>query len=588
MSEIFQVTARKWRPMRFDEVVGQDHVTRTLKNAIQSNRLAHAYLFTGQRGCGKTTVARLLAKAINCPNAATNGFEPCNKCPICLSITDGSSMDVREIDGASNNGVDDVRSLRDNVKYPPVQGSHKIIIIDEVHMLSTSAFNALLKTLEEPPKHLVFIFATTEVQKVLPTILSRTQRYDFRRMQLDEITKSLRHISEVDGITIEDDALLIIAKKGDGSMRDAQSIFDQVVAYCGKKVETEHVRESLNLIDTDFFFSITDAIKAKNAASAFELGYQIISKGYDIEEFFNGLLEHFRNILTVIVTQSPKLVEAAKAHQERYITIAKELTEGDMIRLIRLSQSALERLRTSQHPRITLEVALVEMMMMDRAVELQSLITSIDSMKNSGGRLAGEPAAKPAAPSRTESPRIETPRAQAPRAAASQKSESPNAAAELTQPSHPARATAPLSIADPAAAGGSLGSAPAQTIEFETVRDGWQNFVESVRPKRSLYSIMPEVELCGVRRSIVYLSSTDQHTLDVLGKFKDTLVESLRAFFASANISCEFGDRDTMHSRSGMPLLTREAAPVAAAKAAPKKERGPIEDALIALGAQEV
>jgi DNA polymerase-3 subunit gamma/tau len=584
MAETFQVTARKWRPMRFDEVVGQDHVTRTLKNAIESGRLAHAYLFTGQRGCGKTTVARLLAKAINCPNAPQNGFEPCNHCPICLSITDGSSMDVREIDGASNNGVDDVRSLRDNVKYPPVQGSHKVIIIDEVHMLSTSAFNALLKTLEEPPKHLVFIFATTEVQKVLPTILSRTQRYDFRRMQLDEITKSLRHISEVDGITIEDDALLIIAKKGDGSMRDAQSIFDQVVAYCGKKVETEHVRESLNLIDTDFFFSVTDAIKARAAASAFELGYQIISKGYDIEEFFNGLLEHFRNILTVIVTQSPKLVEAARAHQERYVAIAKELTEGDVIRLIRLAQSALERLKNSQQPRITLEVALVEMMMMNRAVELQSLITSIDAMKNGGGfQAAPEQGTRPVASPRTESTRAEAQPA-APRA------EAAHITPEPTQMTSAPRAGTPLSIADPVAAGGSLLTSNDQvtSLEFETVRDQWDNFVESVRSKRSLFSIMPEVELCGVRRNLVYLSSSDQHTLDVLGKFKEMLVEALRSFFSSTTLTCEFGDRDTMHSRSGMPLLAKESAPNTVAKAAPKKDRAEIEDALIALGAQEV
>jgi len=575
MSETFQVTARKWRPMRFDEVVGQEHVTRTLKNAIQSDRLAHAYLFTGQRGCGKTTVARILAKAINCPNAAANGYEPCNKCPICLSITDGSSMDVREIDGASNNSVDDVRSLRDNVKYSPVQGSYKVIIIDEVHMLSNSAFNALLKTLEEPPKYLIFIFATTEVQKVLPTILSRTQRYDFRRIQIDEITATLRNIATVDGITIEDDALLIIAKKGDGSMRDAQSIFDQVVAYCGKKVETDHVRESLNLIDTDFFFSVTDAIKGKEAASAFELSYQIISKGYDIEEFFNGLLEHLRNILTVIVTQSPKLVEAARAHQERYVAIAKDLTEGDMIRLIRLAQSALERLRTSQQPRITLEVALVEMMLMDRAVELQGLISSIESMKNGGGRLAAaEAPARPSSSSRIEAPKP------APRAEAA-----PRVAPVRAQPTREeAPPPEPLSISNPAAAGGSH-EVSNTGVEWNTVKNGWDGFVDSLKTKRSLHSSMPSVELCGVRRSVVYLSSEDKHTLDVLGKFKDTLVESLRSYFSAPTISCEIGDRDTMHSRSGMPLLTKEAQPTAAA---PKKERAAIEDALLALGAQEV
>lgn len=254
MSEQYQVTARKWRPQRFDEVIGQDHVTRTLKNAIREGRLAHGYLFTGQRGCGKTTVARLLAKAINCPNAAENGYEPCNKCDTCIAITSGASMDVAEIDGASNNGVDDVREMRENVKYPPLQGKYRVVIIDEVHMLTSNAFNALLKTLEEPPSHLVFIFATTEVQKVLPTILSRTQRYDFRRMQIDEIVKSLRHIAESDGISADDDSLLLIAKKADGSMRDSQSIFDQAVAFSGGKLEASTLREALNFDRRRFLF----------------------------------------------------------------------------------------------------------------------------------------------------------------------------------------------------------------------------------------------------------------------------------------------------------------------------------------------
>ncbi|HZK75634.1 MAG TPA: DNA polymerase III subunit gamma/tau, partial [Candidatus Kapabacteria bacterium] len=249
MPESFQVTALKWRPMRFEDVAGQSHITRTLKNAIASGRLAHAFLFTGQRGCGKTTVARILAKAINCPNAAANGYEPCNTCENCLAITAGRSMDVSEIDGASNNSVDNIRELRDNVKYPPLQGAYKVIIIDEVHMLSNSAFNALLKTLEEPPRYLVFIFATTEAQKVLPTILSRTQRYDFRRIQLEEIMALLRKIADADNITIDDDALVLIAKKADGSARDAESIFDQVVAFAGTTVETARLREALNLID---------------------------------------------------------------------------------------------------------------------------------------------------------------------------------------------------------------------------------------------------------------------------------------------------------------------------------------------------
>ncbi len=384
MSETFQVTALKWRPMRFDDVVGQEHVTHTLKNAIASDRLAHAFLFTGQRGCGKTTVARILAKAVNCPNAVTNGYEPCNHCDNCLAITEGRSMDVAEIDGASNTGVDDVRMLRDNVKYPPLTGKYKVVIIDEVHMLSNNAFNALLKTLEEPPRHLIFVFATTEAQKVLPTILSRTQRYDFRRIQLEEITRKLREIVDAEHVTIEDDALIIIAKKADGSMRDAQSLLDQVIAFCGMTVETSRLRESLNLIDLDFFFEVSDAIANRDPKRAFELSGEIISRGYDVEEFFSGLLEHFRNILTVLITNTTKLLEVSKAHQERYLSHAKQFAEADLLRLIRLGQTAFERLKSTHDPRIVLEIALVEMMMLERALEVSQLIEEVRALRGSG------------------------------------------------------------------------------------------------------------------------------------------------------------------------------------------------------------
>lgn len=389
MSEQYQVTARKWRPQRFDEVVGQDHVTRTLKNAIREGRLAHAYLFTGQRGCGKTTVARLLAKAINCPNAEKNGYEPCNKCDVCIAVTNGSSMDVAEIDGASNNSVDDIRSMRDNVKYPPIQGKYRVIIIDEVHMLSTSAFNALLKTLEEPPPHLVFVFATTEVQKVLPTILSRTQRYDFRRMQIDEIVTHLKHIAKSDGIEADDEALFAIAKKGDGSMRDAQSIFDQAIAFSGGKLDVDALRHALNLIDTDFFFAVTDAVAARDSNKAFSLANDVVMRGYDIEEFIGGLLEHFRGLLTTIVTKNTSLLEISKHHADRYIADAKHFTEGDILKLTRIGLKALADLRNAPTPRMILELMLVEMTLTERVVDITKLLAEIESM-NGGTRQAPE------------------------------------------------------------------------------------------------------------------------------------------------------------------------------------------------------
>jgi len=596
MAENFQVTARKWRPMRFDDVVGQDHVTRTLKNAIREKRLAHAYLFTGQRGCGKTTVARILAKAINCPNAAKNDFEPCNECDICLSITEGRSMDVSEIDGASNNGVDDVRSLRDNVKYPPLQGEHKVIIIDEVHMLSTSAFNALLKTLEEPPKHLVFVFATTEVQKVLPTILSRTQRYDFRRLQLDEITGRLRFIADADGIAIDDEALLIVAKKADGSMRDAQSIFDQVVAFCGHNVDTDKVREALNLIDTDFFFEVTDAIQEQAAAKAFELGHHIISRGYDIEEFFIGLMEHFRNILTVLITQSVKFVEVSKSHQERYVNVAQDFSEGDLLRLIRLGTNALERLKVSQQPRIVLEVTLTEMMLMERALELKTLLTEIRSSKSSlpenidnssrvsqpGGSEQGRGSSRSECiinELRKTAIEPEYPAAAAPRSAQSSVALPPS----VKKNSQPVVTQAAMQEVEAAA-----------TIDLSILERSWDDFVQQVASvSRPLYMAMDDVTYCGSRKNVVFLGVSENHTGEILIRFKDIFQQQLRAFCRAPNIVFEVGAKNEMIARSGMTVVEKpevveqainsmmEQATSAVKPSRGNAQRTPLEQALI-------
>jgi DNA polymerase-3 subunit gamma/tau len=553
MSEIFQVTARKWRPMRFDDVVGQDHVTRTLKNAIREGRLAHAYLFTGQRGCGKTTVARVLAKAINCPNAKENDYEPCNKCGVCTEITEGRSMDVSEIDGASNNGVDDVRSLRDNVKYPPLHGDYKVVIIDEVHMLSTSAFNALLKTLEEPPRHLVFIFATTEVQKVLPTILSRTQRYDFRRMQLDEIITRLRLIADTDGIKIDDEALLIVAKKGDGSMRDSQSIFDQVVAFCGKNVDTQRVREALNLIDTDFFFEVSDAILERNAAKAFELSQAISSRGYDIEEFFIGLLEHFRNLLTARLTKKSSLIEVSKLHQERYLNVSSELSEGDLLRLVRLGQNALEALKTSQQPRIILEVALVEMMMMERAMELSQLMAAINGnrsgLSSSSGGVAE--ATKPRASSHVVN-RI----AEAPKERLMREVVQPPVAQAIEEKtiSKPEVRQEPVSKAkvEPVVSA----SSSDQSFDADEVMQRWSEFAQFVKTKSRIVGVvMEDVQPCGLRRNTIYLAAELRDTLEVLKQYQTQFNGYLREFFGKTQLMFEVGPHDTMAAKAEVPLV---------------------------------
>lgn len=386
IQEQFVVTARKWRPMQFHEMVGQDHVSTTLRNAVTGGRVHHAYLFTGPRGVGKTTTARLLAKSLNCFQPAADG-EPCNVCDSCKDIVDGRSLDVVEIDGASNNSVDDVRKLRDNAKYPPIHGKHKVYIIDEVHMLSTSAFNALLKTLEEPPPHLLFVFATTEVHKVPATILSRCQRFDFRRMDIETIVRQLEKIANGEGIAIDKESLLAIAKKADGSMRDSQSIFDQVVAFCGKDVRSEAVHNALHLIDEDFFFSITHAIYQRDVATMFRLAQMVNEKGYEVQECLNGLLEHLRNMLSVLATGSTKLIESATVYLERYEREAVHFTQPDIIRLMTLVTTTQQEIRFSTQPRFRFELMLSQMAMMDSTVLLSELIEELkkNTHTNSGG-----------------------------------------------------------------------------------------------------------------------------------------------------------------------------------------------------------
>jgi DNA polymerase-3 subunit gamma/tau len=373
------VTARKWRPMVFEDVVGQQHVANTLRNALSTNRLAHAFIFSGGRGCGKTTTARILAKAVNCLNP--NNFNPCNKCEVCEEINSGRSMDIIEIDGASTNSVDDVRSLKEAVRYTPARGKKKIYIIDEVHMLSKGAFNALLKTLEEPPPHVLFIFATTEIQKVPSTIISRCQRYDFRRISVDDIKGRLRYIADQEKFSIDDDSLIIIAKKGDGSMRDAQSIFDQILSYCGTTITARQVIEALNIVDQEFFFRVTDVIRAHDTPAGLGLVDEVVRNGYDIKEFVSGLSEHLRNLLIVKTTQKVSLIETSEHHRARYLADAQQYGENDILRLIRISGELEQAIRYSVQPRFALEVSIVQMTKMTPSVKIDELLLQIESLK---------------------------------------------------------------------------------------------------------------------------------------------------------------------------------------------------------------
>jgi len=382
MSE-YIVTARKWRPMRFEDVVGQNHVTQTLRNAIRSGRIAHAYLFSGPRGVGKTTTARLLAKAINCLHPVD--ANPDNVCDICREITEGTSFDVQEIDGASNRGIEEIRNLRESVRYAPAKGGVKVYIIDEVHMLTKESFNALLKTLEEPPSHVLFIFATTEIHKVPATILSRCQRFDFRRIALDAIIANLRAIAGEEQLSIDEESLMIIARKGDGSLRDAQSIFDQATSLCGRTITHEALVQALNMLDQEVFFRVTDLIRSRDARGALALVDDLMSQGHDMKEFLGGLLEHFRNIMIVKATGKSALLEVSDQYRKRYETEAASFSVADMIRYQRLINGTEFALKNTIQPRFRLEADMVQLVTLSGAGEIAALIDGIEELKKKVG-----------------------------------------------------------------------------------------------------------------------------------------------------------------------------------------------------------
>ena len=381
----YLVLARKWRPQRFEDVVGQDHVTTTLRNAIVQGRLAHAFLFSGPRGVGKTTIARLLARALNC--AAGPTAEPCGTCASCTEIAAGNALDVVEIDGASNTGVDNIRDLNEAVRYRPASGRFKIYIIDEVHMLSTAAFNALLKTLEEPPEHVKFIFATTEVQKLPPTVVSRCQRYEFKRIPMSELLTRLKQIVADEKIEANDAALFDLAREADGSMRDAQSLLDQVIVFAGKKIGEAEVRAALGVADRSVLYRITEAILTRDAASCLRAVDELHRYGYEVGQFCRDLVRQLRHLtVAALFKDATLLTDLPDAEVQETMRQAALRSPDDLQRLFRITQESIEEVRRGILPVLVLEMMLVKMATLPEAAPVDQVIARLEAMER---RLGG-------------------------------------------------------------------------------------------------------------------------------------------------------------------------------------------------------
>jgi DNA polymerase-3 subunit gamma/tau len=372
----YQVIARKWRPQTFAEIVGQQHVTRTLQNAIESGRVAHAYIFSGARGVGKTTTARILAKALNCVQGPT--ASPCNECPSCREITAGSSLDVLEIDAASNRGIDQVRELRDMVRYAPAGGRHKIVILDEAHMLTDEASNALLKTLEEPPEKVVFVMATTQPEDLVDTIRSRSQHFHFRALSFAEIADALKAIASKEELDVEPGAIAVMARTADGSLRDALSLIEQARAYCGTKISESQMRELLGVVQTEILDELVAAIQNRSTERALGLVHRLLAEGQNLQQFCREAISHFRNVLVAKVCGADSdLIAAPPEERPRLVHAAAAFSEEDLTRFFQILLLTEEDLRRKPDPRLHLEMGLLRLVNAARLAPLEEVLAEL-------------------------------------------------------------------------------------------------------------------------------------------------------------------------------------------------------------------
>ncbi|HOF60677.1 MAG TPA: DNA polymerase III subunit gamma/tau [Candidatus Latescibacteria bacterium] len=526
--ERFRVLARKWRPATFSEVVGQEHVCRSLTNAIRLGRIHHAFLFCGPRGVGKTTVARILAKALNCVDGPT--ATPCLSCYSCKSIADGSSLDVMEIDGASNNNVDQVRDLRETLGYATAQSRYRVIIIDEVHMLSKAAFNALLKSLEEPPPHVVFIFATTEATKVIPTVQSRCQRYDFRRLSTRDIRDQLTMICREEKVDVEPAGIDLIAQYADGAMRDGQSLLDQVIAATEGHVTASEVADLIGAVERTVFFDLVDAIARRDVSATISAVADTVFRGRSLAQFLTGLMSHLRCLLACAANARNALSDFEPEELERLSAQARKFCDRDILRMLSLAADAESLLEKSAVPQVRVELALLKMVYMEKSVELSDLVGRLDTL------LTGPPAAPPHPVARGPAP-PET--AEARTATISTPSAVPakRIAADVTSPDHPPPVRRESEEDQPGTPG----------LGLLTAR--WPDIVDSVKSASSAVPWFHQVRPTGIDGDTVILEVDGAFFAERVSRMDESLLGAIRAHFpAVRRLSVRAVDKSSQNS----------------------------------------
>ncbi|MDA3886280.1 MAG: DNA polymerase III subunit gamma/tau [Candidatus Delongbacteria bacterium] len=490
----YLVIARKYRPLNFEDVIGQEHVTTTLINAINNNKVHHAYIFTGPRGVGKTTVSRILAKALNCETGITP--KPCGVCKNCKEIDLGNSLDVKEIDGASNRGIDEIRDLRDDIKFAPASCRKKIYIIDEVHMLTNQAFNALLKTLEEPPEHAIFIFATTEINEVPATILSRCQRHDFKRVSSGINSESLKNICTAEGVEIDEESLLLISKSGDGSVRDSQSILDQVIAYCGNNITIDQASEALGIPKIDIYFDLLDIVNEKNTGKLVEYIENISTDGINFVSYIKGLLEFFRNMLIIQTTNNESLIDLTTDSINKLKKYCAIYSDKDILFFLDLISKSNSKLKSSPFIRIDFEIILLKILHYDPVSKIDDILNKLSAVSGDFPIDIGEIMSKISIPAKSDSSVINTevskvvPEDKKKTPEPIEISESANEVIEEIAPERVVQEETPAKVVKE--------DSTIPTLNISTVIIKWENFVKNVSDNmpnigNMLYYSMPVV-----------------------------------------------------------------------------------------------